>query len=96
MSQFEERLAEVVHNAWLKQKKEQGYHSPLDCPYKLGTRFKYLKYCDMCHVDMYPYADIEERAKELDRASVKAVLDALHEVGYEVLQTTWAGDPVDC
>lgn len=74
-----EPLAEKVHDAWWTEKKRQGFHPPLECPdYRGGGKFE--KICDFCHGDMYPYGDLPDHVQEYDRATVRAVLDAVEAV----------------
>lgn len=91
VSKLIETLSEKVHNAWWKEKKEQGFHAPIDCKnarpiYAVGeneAREKaFSKHCDKCHTDMYPYDELPEHIKEYDRVTVRVVLDALESLGY--------------
>lgn len=74
-----EFLAEQVHNAWWEEKKRQAFHSPMECPARFDAKYytKFVRICDRCHPDMYPYAEIPEHVKEYDRAIVRTVLDAI-------------------
>lgn len=80
-----ESIAEEVHNAWMKEKLEQGFHAPNDCPsnkmaqpcsnlMKIG---KFDKHCLKCHTDLYPYSELPDNIKEYDRVTVRAVLSAI-------------------
>jgi hypothetical protein len=60
-----EQVSADVHEAWMKSKWEQGVTSR---PSETGEE------------QMVPYAELSERAKDLDRASVTAVLDSLRSV----------------
>lgn len=73
-----EELANEVHQAWWKEKVKQGYHAPLIGHPKIGDRLK--KSCPLCHMDMYPYAELDEGVKEYDRVTVRAVLGAIKKV----------------
>jgi hypothetical protein len=79
-----EELSEEVHNAWMKEKLSQGFHAPFNCP-----RFpliphdedeKFVKKCEKCHTDLYPYSELPENIKEYDRVTVRAVLHAIEKV----------------
>ena len=95
MEKLIEELSEKVHNAWWKEKKEQGFHSPDECKSenhksymasswreqeRLQTDSKFYKWCDKCHADMYPYEELPENIKEYDRVTVRAVLNAIKEI----------------
>lgn len=76
---FVERLAEAAHNAWMAEKQRQGFADHT-------MRENYPGECYLCgrgdsahHPDCRPYADLSETTKEYDRATVRAVLDALRE-----------------
>lgn len=58
-----ELVADKVHEAWMETKKRNG----------VTTR----KSEDGEEL-MVPYSQLSERARELDRASVRAVYDAIH------------------
>ena len=81
-----EKIAESVHNAWWNEKKEQGFHSPKNCPYAIdsyvqGSFDKFKKICEKCHTDMYSYNELPENVKQYDRVTAKAVLESLKEEG---------------
>lgn len=57
-----EAIAAKVHEAWMDTKRAQGVESR---PSEWGEE------------QMVPYADLSERAKDLDRGTVVAVLDAM-------------------
>lgn len=65
-----EEVAEAVHESWMKAKRAAGVTSR-----KLDTSGEEL---------MVPYADLTEEAKELDRMTVRATLEALSKLGYRV------------
>jgi|GEM_PF-5197606 len=73
-----EELSEQVHNAWMDEKRKQGFHSPQECKNYGGIVFK--KWCDRCHTDLYPYASLPENIKEYDRVTVRSVLNAIKKV----------------
>ena len=80
-----ETLASKVHDGWWEEKKLQGFHAPLECPYRTPTNLygKFEAVCDQCHTDMYPYNELPENIKDYDRVTVKAVLIALAELDKE-------------
>lgn len=67
-----ETVAEMVHNSWWKEKTKQGFHAPADCP-QMG--------CVNCHPNMIPYDQLSEMAKDLDRATVRMVYEAIIKAG---------------
>ncbi len=74
-----EFLSEQVHNAWMKEKLQQGFHAPKKChTYFEGCLFnKFEKRCDKCHTDMYPYSELPENIKDYDRVTVRTVIEAI-------------------
>lgn len=80
-----ETLASKVHDGWWEEKELQGFHAPLECPYRTPTNphGKFEAVCDQCHTDMYPYNELPENIKDYDRVTVKAVLIALAELDEE-------------
>lgn len=89
IEKHKEEIASKVHDAWWDEKSDQGFHSPMDCNSKLSQEVrnnprsggsKFLKYCDKCHADMYPYGDLPENVKDYDRATVSAVLKAISQL----------------
>lgn len=74
-----EKLSEEVHNAWLGEKAKQGFHAPANCT-RVKEPQKFIKYCNYCHTDMYPYNELPDNIKEYDRVTVVAVLEALNKV----------------
>lgn len=90
-----ETVAELVHNAWWKEKKKQGFHSPAECDSPSRKQFLLLsenekkkeygtgfngnknKWCEHCHPNMYPYSELTEPEKELDRTTVRSVYKAI-------------------
>ena len=83
-----EKIAEEVHNAWWEQKKKQGFHSPISCPNHIKsligkqgvTEEKFIKSCEKCHSDMYPYSELPENIKDYDRITVDTVLNAIEKI----------------
>ena len=82
-----EYLSEKVHDAWMLEKTNQGFHSPDSCSQKVAesehdnhTSIKFCKHCKKCHPDMYPYNELSERIKEYDRVTVDTVLKAIKEI----------------
>ena len=73
-----EMIASNVHDAWLEEKKKQGFHSPMDCTFTIGGKFE--TGCNKCHTDMYPYEELPENIKEYDRVTVMAVLHAISKI----------------
>jgi hypothetical protein len=41
---------------------------------------KFVKKCEKCHTDLYPYSELPENIKEYDRVTVRAVLHAIEKV----------------
>jgi len=83
-----ELISEEVHNAWMKEKIEQGFHAPNMCPKLVGygvefdeTVVKFKSHCMKCHTDLYPYPELPENIKEYDRVTVRAVLSAMEKLG---------------
>jgi hypothetical protein len=63
-----EKVAAKVHHAWMVAKKASGIHSRIS---ETGEEL------------MKPFAELSEAAKELDRASVRAVYAAIEEAARE-------------
>lgn len=82
-----EQLSEKVHDAWWEEKRKQGFHAPLECPRRAPTNQygKFEAVCDRCHTDMYPYKELPENIKEYDRVTVRAVLQAIDELGIKLV-----------
>jgi hypothetical protein len=90
-----EIVARIVHDAWWKEKKAQGFHAPIDCPGEAHKKYKNAKeenksadmnidekkfrWCEKCHPDMYPYEELPDDIKELDRATIRAVYRAIEQ-----------------
>jgi hypothetical protein len=82
-----EKLSEQVHDAWMKEKLDQGFHCPMDFTIHPNTsrNTMFVKRCDKCHTDMYPYNELPENIKEYDRVTVITVLNALENIlGYSI------------
>ncbi|MGE5423388.1 MAG: hypothetical protein ACM3QW_08995, partial [Ignavibacteriales bacterium] len=47
---------------------------------------KFLKRCEKCHTDMYPYEELPENVKDYDRVTVKAVLQAIDKLGIRLIK----------
>ena len=54
---------------WKAQERLEDLHNP-----------KFHKWCDNCHTDMYPYAELPENIKEYDRVMVRSVLNAIRKM----------------
>ncbi len=65
-----EAIAEAVHDGWVATKKSQGIHSRLS---ETGEE------------QIAPYAVLSEAAKDLDRGTVRSVLQALPAAGLKVV-----------
>lgn len=91
-----EIVAAKVHDAWWREKKKQGFHSPVHCgnrpetpqdfqlhPEGFPNEIKFQQYCERCHTDMYHYEELPEQIKEYDRVTVRAVYAALKQLGME-------------
>lgn len=79
-----ETICERVHQAWMKEKHDQGFHAPDDCPNfnyddKRSPVSKFSRHCGFCHTDLYPYEELPEHIKEYDRVTVRTVLKAMEE-----------------
>jgi len=71
-----EELAEAVHVSWMMIRTKQGW--------RYGAfRNDTLKE----HPSMIAYSDLSESEKEVDRATVRQVLDALTHLGYSLTKT---------
>lgn len=78
--EFTERLARRVHDSWMAEKQRQGF---ADHVYRRVEA--HCPACEPCcelpanrhHSDMRPYDELPEHVKDYDRATVRAVLDAL-------------------
>lgn len=74
-----ERLAEISHTAWAEAKRKQGFHHPDECPNKasagkINLKFFGKYYCKKCHDGLCSYTELSEDYKDLDRATMKAVI----------------------
>lgn len=88
-----EQISEEVHNAWMREKIEQGFHSPDECKVMgrtssdgysksdlRGLENKRICKCSKCHADLYPYSELPENIKEYDRVTVRAVINAIEKI----------------
>jgi patatin-like phospholipase/acyl hydrolase len=91
-----EIVSEMVHDAWRRQKERQGFHAPIACPSeshrdylnakKAGEGFdpsideRKAQWCPQCHPNLYPFCELSEQEKELDRATVRAVYEGIRNV----------------
>jgi hypothetical protein len=78
-----EALSAAVHDGWMATKRAQGVASR---PSEWGEE------------QMVPYAQLSERAKDLDRATVRAVLAAMPAVGLalQAVPPVTLGEPRAC
>jgi hypothetical protein len=65
-----EVTAKAAHEGWTEGKRTQGITSRKA---EWGEEF------------MVPYAELSERAKDIDRAAVKSVLDAIERAGLRIV-----------
>ncbi|MEP6691884.1 MAG: RyR domain-containing protein [Gemmatimonadaceae bacterium] len=70
MADLIERISAAVHDRWMATKRSQGVISRTS---ETGEEM------------MVPYDQLSELAKDLDRNSVRAVLEAVVAAGYEIL-----------
>lgn len=95
-----EQLSDAVHQNWMREKQAQGFadHVTQPCTFQDGRRRRCSTVChandaecilpaDKNHTDMLPYADLPEKVKQYDRATVQAVLTALEGLGFAVIKT---------
>lgn len=79
-----EILAETVHDVWMETKKAQG------------VSFRRSEWDEQL---MAPYMELSEPAKELDRVTVRGVLDALEANGFTVVdgsgEVLWEGQTTE-
>ncbi|NQU99227.1 MAG: hypothetical protein HQ538_00675 [Parcubacteria group bacterium] len=55
------RLAEELHNCWVKEKKKLGHHHPSKCPdNRVGCLFK-------CHENLKPYLELPENVRDFNK-----------------------------
>lgn len=84
-----ERLAEVMHKAWLRIMAEQGFHRPHDCPDKhvglvvkldsgIMVEFGWAS-CVNCRSGLVPWSELSEDVKDVNRRGAAAMLCALVE-----------------
>ncbi len=70
MADLIERISAAVHERWMETKRSQGVTSRKS---ETGEEM------------MVPYEELSELARDLDRNSVRAVLNAIVAAGYEIL-----------
>jgi hypothetical protein len=81
------KCAEKVHEAWIKDSLEKGFHAPNDCDQAViidkvyATRDKYAKLCSMCQPNMYPFDEMPDTFKEWRYEVVGEVLKAVYDIG---------------
>jgi hypothetical protein len=98
--QLIEALSERVHRGWELEKQRQGFADhvfrPLT-PRGIKSEVCYAIGCtlpaEQHHADMLPYAELAEHVKEYDRATVRAVLGALTDLGYWIAKEVTAQTP---
>lgn len=78
-----EALADAVHQGWMAERVAQGFPDHAWGTDRHGQNCWVSK--DRHHSDMLPYADLAENIKEYDRATVRAVLNALDTAGLAVV-----------
>lgn len=72
-----EELAEMEHNRWMRDKRQDGWHfGPLDCDMKTTP-------------DLVPYDQLEESTKEFIRLSVRSFPEYLKKIGYELYRKSF-------
>lgn len=65
-----EALAEAAHEAWMETKRAQGITS---------------RNSEWGEDLMVPYCDLTEQAKDLDRGTVRGVLEAVERAGFAIV-----------
>ncbi|MFA7171307.1 MAG: hypothetical protein WC180_04910 [Candidatus Paceibacterota bacterium] len=81
-----EFLSDKVHQAWMREKRSQGFHAPNECPLfdpsddKRTYSDKFTRHCGKCHTDLYPYDELPENVKEYDRVMVRTVIQAMEKL----------------
>lgn len=71
-----EKLAEAVHIQWADGRRADGW--------TLGPVRDDVKKETPC---LIPYAELPDSEKEVDRATVRTTIQALEELGYEVVKS---------
>ena len=68
-----ETIAESVHDSWIRQRKSEGWtYAPVyDCENKTTP-------------NMVAYGELPESEKEVDRATVRQVVETLTRLGYRI------------
>lgn len=80
MDDLIEQLSDAVHQGWMREKWAQGFARHTWC---YGVECS--KPQEQHHPDMLPYADLSEPTRNYDRATVRAVVAALAEAGYQIV-----------
>ena len=77
-----ETIGHLVHESWMKTKREQGFHYPTefhdtyDCTYpweQLGLP------CDKCHADLVPWEALRKAQKDINRHAFDALIRWMEE-----------------
>jgi hypothetical protein len=73
-----EAISAKVHESWMAEKRAAGFHGPEDiCPTTNLLPRERFGCCKKYHADMIPYDELTDDKKELDRATVRTVLNAM-------------------
>ncbi|MFA7171319.1 MAG: hypothetical protein WC180_04970 [Candidatus Paceibacterota bacterium] len=81
-----EFLSDKVHQAWMQEKRSQGFHAPNECPLsdpsddKRTNSGKFIRHCGKCHTDLYSYDELPENIKDYDRVMVRTVIQAMEKL----------------
>ena len=97
-----EKISEKVHEAWIKEKEKQGFSAPIKACSRCGVDSMSLiehdhQRCRMCnyeqktHKDMIPHEELAENIKNINRSTVRAVLQAMDDMGIKI-STKKGGD----
>jgi len=70
-----ELIAEKIHEKWMQKRIEEGW--------TFGPERNDTKKQNPC---LIPYHDLPDSEKEYDRASARETLDALHDLGFQVIK----------
>jgi len=76
MKEIIEAVSAAVHEKWMESKRAQGVNS------RLAEDGEEL---------MVPYEQLSEKAKDLDRGSVQATIDAIERAGFTITKAKEAG-----
>lgn len=74
MSVVLEQISEDVHNTWCELKTEKGWVYGEELNVEAKT-----------HPDLIPYSELTEEKKDLDRGTVRTVLESLERRGYKIV-----------